>query len=282
MSKRFQVAISFAGPQRFFAHELNRHLQARGVKTFYDYNFKAELLGEFLPAKFHEIYGDQTDYAAILLSKDYVDRVWPRQESKIIIEKMMNTKSAFVLPILFDDTILPGLTSAVGNADARTQTAGEIANIIADKLGAPPLAKLSHVPPPHHTNLSDTLEFDYSLYDGGYILGDGGLSFETKWSSSGGDSIIAYHDGANILGVALAPDAKIVSDISDAGALQYSSRTQRPKIGEWVVFKNMNGAFCAANILDVRSRTHGSKDDYLKLQYVIAPDGRGDFSSLSP
>src|SRR5258708_1173493 len=114
MVKRFQVAISFAGPQRAFADELNRHLSRRGVKTLYDYDYKWELLGEFLPAKFHEIFSEQSDYVAMLISKDYVDRVWPRHESKVIIDRALKAETAFILPIRFDDTELKGLVSTIG------------------------------------------------------------------------------------------------------------------------------------------------------------------------
>lgn len=278
---RFHVAISFAGPQRSFAQDLNRNLQSRGVATFYDYDFRAELLGAFLPAKFHEVFGSEADYVAVLISKDYKDRVWPRHESQIIIDKMINSKKDFILPIRFDDSIVPGVVGSIGHADARTQTAAEIANIIADKLGAPALAKLSHAPPPHHTNLFGTLEFDYSSYNGEYILGDGGLQFKTKWSSSGNDSIVAYNDAHGIVGVAVAAGAKDISDIRDADSYDYTSRTCRPHTGEWVIYKNSNGAFCAINLVEVRARSHGHAADYAKMQYVIAPDGSGDFGAFS-
>ena len=281
MTKRFQVAISFAAPQRYFALSLKQQLERRGVKTFYDYDHKPDLLGEFLPAKFHEIFGEQSDYVAILVSKDYIERMWPRHESRIIIDRMMQSKKAFVLPVRFDDTTIPGLVNSIGHADARHESAAEIAATICDKIGVPKLAKLSHAPPPQHTNMMDIIEFDYSTYNGRYVLGDGEFSFETAWSSSGNSSIVAYNDGANIAGVAIAKGAVEIADIHAAEAYDYTSRACRPKVGEYVIFQNTYGFFCAIKIIEVRARSHGYAEDYLKIRYVISPDGSGDFNAFT-
>jgi hypothetical protein len=281
MTKRFQIAISFARPQRGFADELKQHMERRGIKTFYDYDHRPDLLGEFLPAKLNEIFGDQSDYVAVLISKDYVERVWPRHESKAIIDRMMQTDRAFVLPIRFDDTMLPGLVNSIGHADAREQSAAEIATIICDKVGAPKLAKLSDAPPPQHTNMMDTVEFDYSRYNGRYVLGDRQFSFETAWSGSGNDSIVAYNDGKNIVGVAIAKGVEEVSNIDNAEAYDYSSRACRPKRGQYVVFQNETGFFCAVKIIEIRSAGHGHQEDYLKISYVISPDGSGNFNATA-
>jgi hypothetical protein len=132
-------------------------LGARGVKTFYDNDFKHELWGAFLPAKFHEIFGRESDYVIVLVSKNYVDRMWPRSESKIIIERALNDTSGFLLPIRFDGSLLEGIPlEATGYLAADTHKPAEVVRIVCEKLGLPRPAKASQVPPPQHANLLGT------------------------------------------------------------------------------------------------------------------------------
>lgn len=278
MTKRFRVAISFSGTERAYAEQIKRHLDARGVTTFYDNDFKHELWGAFLPAKFHEIFGRETDYVIVLVSRGYIERMWPRSESKIIIERALKDTSGFLLPIRFDESLLDGVPlEATGYLDASSHKPAEVVRLVCEKLGLPRPAKASDVPPPQHANLTGVLEFDYADHGGFYVLGSDNLSFDTHWSNVGADAIQVSNRGKNIYGVAIATGAKQIDDIGSAEDYNFSSPYRRPRVGEYVIFENIHGNYCVVKILEVRARSHGADADYLKIHYAILPDGSLDF-----
>jgi TIR domain len=279
---RFVVGISFAGAQRDYAEALKNSLQAKGVAVFYDNDFRHELWGENLAHKFFDIFGADIDSAIVLVSKDYVERVWPRYEASILIDRQLKSQGAFILPIRFDDSVLKGLVDTTHYERAETLSPEGAALLFCRKQNID-LSKLkaSAVPPPQMTALLGEIGFDYGSYNGRYILGNGDRSFDTYWSGSGGDSIMAHDRGVNIIGIAIATGANSLADIKDADAYDDSSAYRRPKVGEWLLVKNDRGYCCAIKIEEVRSRSHGSTDDYLKIRYVITEKPSGDFSAYS-
>ena len=98
------------------------------------------------------------------------------------LSRAIQESKEYVLPVRFDDTEVPGLIGDVAYLNAKSYSPAELAAIIAEKLGLKPFeGKASNVPPPRMTSLSGEAVFDYSNYNGRYILGHGSLEFETKW-----------------------------------------------------------------------------------------------------
>jgi hypothetical protein len=68
--------------------------------------------------------------------------------------------------------------------------------------------------------------FDYTNNNGRFTIGNSDYIFETMWTKASDTSIHVYNDPPSIKGVAIALDAKAVSDISDASVYDMSSRVR--------------------------------------------------------
>ncbi len=122
--------------------------------------------------------------------------------------------------------------------------------------------------------------FNYTDNDGLFTIGHGEWLFETQWTKASDVAIYVYKDPPSIAGVAVALDAKVLSDICDASVYNMSSRCRTPKEGEFVVLKNMSGYFAALHILEVKDRDRSDTEDELVFEYWILDDKTCDFSVM--
>jgi hypothetical protein len=124
-----------------------------------------------------------------------------------------------------------------------------------------------------------TVTFDYSNNNGRYVLGAGDMTFETKWSRIGNDSIHVYDGPASIRTVAIAEGARKLEDIVDATSYDTSSDYRSPHTGEIVVWQNTAGYFMGAKIISIKSRGHGHPSDEVIFEYMIAVNKGIDFKT---
>ncbi|EJM65922.1 SEFIR domain-containing protein [Pseudomonas sp. GM50] len=117
--------------------------------------------------------------------------------------------------------------------------------------------------------LAGVVDFDYSNNNGEYSCGSGAMGFLTKWSSASNTSIHVYSDPYNIEGVAIAKGAKQFEEILNPQGYDFTSRARTPKVGEIVVFKNINGFFMAAQIEQIQCSSHGSMSDRVTFAYAV-------------
>ncbi len=280
--KQYQVAISFAGEQRDYAEQVARHLTRYGVAYFYDAQNQSELWGRHGAEEFQQIYSARTQFVLMLISKEYVEKQWPRHERRSAIAEALRRQSEFILPVRFDDAWPDGLPTDMLYMPAQKKTASEIAAMIAKKLGLSLFSgKASSLPPPKSSAWVGEVTFDYESFNGRFVIGDDEHAFETRWSGAGTGSIRAYNDGWNINGVAIAFGISDLAELSDVSALDYSSRHRKADTGEIVVFRNINGLYAALKIKTVTKRI-GSKPAELRFAYAINRDGTGDFRDYAP
>lgn len=283
MERKFKVAISFAGAQREYATKVTAFLQRKGVAVFLDSIFKADLWGKDLAEEFVRIYSKDANYVLMLISKDYLESEWTRLERRSAISRALKEKKEYILPVKFDDSWPEGIPTTTAYEMANDLTPAQLAALLCRKLGINlQLSKASDVPPPQLlSNLGDAA-FDYENYDGRYVLGEGDLSFETRWSAAGFGEIHAYNDGPSIQGIAIANGAKNLTDIVDASQYDFTSRTRTPRVGEYLVLRNVHGFYAALKILQVVPRE--DSDDgasLLRFLYIILDDGGADFRRVS-
>ncbi len=129
----------------------------------------------------------------------------------------------------------------------------------------------------HDRRISGRVSFDYSNNSSSYALGEGQHLFETQWSKAGKTSIHAYRDGASIEAVAIAKGAAAISEVRDAEAYDFSSRVRTPKLGEVVIWRNVNGLYGATQILDIKDDTRGDEVDEVVFDFVLLQGGQRDF-----
>jgi len=135
----FDVALSFAGPQRGIAEEFFGLLTARGLRVFYDKNYTADLWGRDLTETLDEIYRKRSRLCVPFVSQAYAEKTWPRQELRSARARAIEEKSAYILPIRVDASVdLPGLPPTIAYLSLSEYTLDEIADILARKLSQTP------------------------------------------------------------------------------------------------------------------------------------------------
>jgi hypothetical protein len=130
----------------------------------------------------------------------------------------------------------------------------------------------------HSRALRGRVTFDYTNNNHSYALGEGQHLFETKWTKASNTAIHAYSDGASIDALALARGAERISDVTDAESYDFSSRVRTPRLGEVVIWRNVNGLYGATHVLAITDDTRGAESNELTFEYVLLPDGSRDFS----
>ena len=217
-------------------------------------------------------------FIVMFISKEYANKKFTNLERRAALAN----PNGRILPVRFDDTNLPGLSGDLIYEKASALTPAELAAKIGDVLGIEPFSgKASSVPPPHMTSPTGEAIFDYSSYNGRYVIGAGVLQFETAWTKASDRSIHVYNDPASINGVAVARGCTSISQVSAAASLDYTSRTRTPQRRQVVVFRNTHGMYAAARVLDVKDDTRGADRDELHFRYVIQANGSDDFTEFA-
>lgn len=138
MTKRYEyeVALSFAGEQRDYVWAVNEALKFRDIKTFYDKDHAVELWGKNHTEELPRIYAQDTHLVLMFISENYVDARWPRHERRAILTEMTQREGAYLLPVRFDDSAVPGLDEAWHYLEASKFTPTELAEAAYQQLVA--------------------------------------------------------------------------------------------------------------------------------------------------
>ena len=278
---RYQVALSFAGEQRDYVEEVARHLQSRSIAVFYDGFEEVGLWGRSGVEAFHAAFAEQSAYVVMFISEAYVSKAWPNHERRSALSRMIKEKDEYILPVRFDGTRVPGLPTDIIYECAQERTPAQLATMIAQKLGVQPFAgKASQVPPPRMTSETGEVVFDYSSFNGRYVIGSGVLEFETMWTKASDTDIHIYNDPRSINGVALARRCTSMSQVRDASSLDYTSRTRTPALGQIVVLRNIEGFYAALQVLGIKDDSRHDERDEIRFRYAIQSDGSADFTEF--
>jgi len=132
--KPYEIALSFAGEDRFFVEQVAHELQSMGVKLFYDAFEQVNLFGKDLSAHLALIYKDQADYCAIFISAYYAHKAWPQFERQHAQARALTQQREYILPIRLDEAEVPGLSPTISYFDARSKTPSAVASILFRKI----------------------------------------------------------------------------------------------------------------------------------------------------
>lgn len=274
----YDVALSFAGEQRWYVDLVNSELKALGVTTFYDEDWRVELWGKDLNEAFTEIYSEQAKSVLMFISKEYVEKIWTRVERRAALSRAINEKGEYILPVRFDHTSVPGMPSTLRYVLLQDVSAKQLAELVCKKIGHQlPINFVSPGVPPGSKANSNEVTFNYSNHSGRFLIGSGDSEFDTRWSDRGIGSIYCYNDGGSQ--VALVPMNWKITDVSSASALDYSSRVRAPSDGRFVVLRNPRGYFAALKIVKVISHPDELQNS-ITMKYWILTDGSENFSGV--
>ncbi len=130
----FDIFVSFAGNDRDNAKQVVSALKKKGLKVFYDYDHRADLLGKDLLQHFYKLIIENSLFFAPLISCSYIEGKWPLFELGVAQAKEFDVGAEFILPIKLDDSAAPALPSTKGYLDLRKLSSTRIATIICKKL----------------------------------------------------------------------------------------------------------------------------------------------------
>ncbi|MER7272039.1 TIR domain-containing protein [Micromonospora carbonacea] len=143
--REYDVCLSFAGEQRSYVSTVASELERLGIRVFYDENERASLWGKDLYEHLSWVYRKAAKYCILFASKEYAEKVWTTHERRAAQTRAMSESREYILPVVFDNSEVPGLLPSIGFLDARTTTANEVAELAAKKVG--PIVKRNYLPP---------------------------------------------------------------------------------------------------------------------------------------
>lgn len=139
-NREYDVVFSFAGAQRDYVKNVKDELTKYGVSVFYDDDNSVDLWGKNLFTFLAELYSQKAVYCVMFISKEYKERAWTIHESQFAMERVFNNygeqdTQEYLLPVIFDDTTISGLSKTIAYMDARKESPKKLAEYIAKKVG---------------------------------------------------------------------------------------------------------------------------------------------------
>lgn len=131
----YDVALSFAGEDRPYVHQVAAELTRRGVNVFYDQYAETEMWGRNLIDHFNEVFSKQAKFCVIFISKAYAAKSWPNAERQVAQARSLLERREYILPVRIDDTPLQGMPETIHYVDARKAPVDKICDMIQSKLG---------------------------------------------------------------------------------------------------------------------------------------------------
>ena len=133
----YEVAISFAGEDRGVAERIAGLLKADGVKVFYDKYEEADLWGKDLYEHLADIYSNKARFCLVPISAHYAKKLWTVHELRNAFVRSFQENEEYILPLMLDDTRIPGIRKTIGYQDLRSSSVEKIVELVKAKLGKP-------------------------------------------------------------------------------------------------------------------------------------------------
>jgi hypothetical protein len=132
--KEFDIALSFAGEDREYVDQVANLLRDSGVKVFYDLFEEANLWGKNLYDYLSEIYMDKAMFTIMFISESYAKKVWTNHERQAMQARAFQESQEYVLPVRFDETVIPGVLPTVGYISLVNRTPAQFVEVVHKKL----------------------------------------------------------------------------------------------------------------------------------------------------
>jgi tetratricopeptide (TPR) repeat protein len=152
-TKRFRIALSFAGEKREFVEQVADILAGRFGETeiLYDMYHEAEFsrarLGRYLPKLYHE----ESDLVVAVFCRDYPRKQWCGLEWDAIFDLLKQRRESEVMLSRFDGATVEGLYSDAGFTELDDKTPEQAARLILERLAVNegrPKDFYTNLPPP--------------------------------------------------------------------------------------------------------------------------------------
>lgn len=131
----YEVVLSFAGEQRAYVEAVAAALQRHGVTCFYDSYEIHTLWGKNLIEHLQQVYGGTARFCVMFISNAYAEKVWPTHERRSAFDAAIQRRTEYILPVRFDQTIVPGLSPSIHYLRAEDYSPQDLADILIRKIG---------------------------------------------------------------------------------------------------------------------------------------------------
>lgn len=107
MNYKYKIALSFAMPEQVIVETVYHYLKSKGITVFFAPTAEAqvELSGRNQREVFFDVFSNQSEYVALFVSQNYIERKVTIEEAKIAIAT--HNWDGKVIPIYLDKTPLP-------------------------------------------------------------------------------------------------------------------------------------------------------------------------------
>lgn len=133
-SRKFDVALSFAGEDRSYVEQVANELKTLSVEVFYDRFEQVDLWGSDLAEHFGQVYSQDAHFVVIFSSHSYAAKAWPNHEKQFALSRHLKGEQGRILPVRLDDTEVPGIPPTLGYLDGRAINPTELARVIRVKI----------------------------------------------------------------------------------------------------------------------------------------------------
>jgi hypothetical protein len=132
----FDVALSFPGENRFYAHAVADRLSLLlgRRRVFYDEYYKSQLARPNLDTLLQDIYNNRSRLVVVFLSATYQTKDWCGTEFKAIREILKQRDDSKVMYVRHDAGHVEGVFSTDGYIDAKMHTPVEVADLILERV----------------------------------------------------------------------------------------------------------------------------------------------------
>lgn len=139
----YDLAVSFAGEQRYYVEQVVAHCAELGLSVLYDRDLSIELWGRNLITGLRRAYGgERARYVAPFLSREYLAKPYPMDEFRAMLVPALAKPDDYILPVLVGDVAVPPefLSPAVGFLRLEDFTPRELAGAFHQRVtGTAPL-----------------------------------------------------------------------------------------------------------------------------------------------
>ena len=139
----YDVAISFARPERELALQLAAMIRKAGLRVFYDNFYAEDMLGKKVPDFLDEVFRKTSRFCVILASHAYGQREWPKFEVESAKARALQERGDdYIFPIVVEDEVvkegpLSDLLKNTFHLPLATHSLEQIAEILICRLRRP-------------------------------------------------------------------------------------------------------------------------------------------------
>jgi len=134
----YEIAVSYASEDLEFVRGVKRCLEMCGIRVWMIDKTSVEHWGRDLAEYLEDVFVRRARFVLLFLSADYCRKVWPTYERRMALPRALLERSECLLPVVMDDTPVPGPLKNLGYIDYRKLSGFDLVDLIVKKVTGEP------------------------------------------------------------------------------------------------------------------------------------------------